>query len=157
VALPALYDPDGGLAFPPTLRNAGSGPRFFVAVQNVSAADVYVWAERNSEGHGTLRFEVTPPDGLAAVVRRVARERPKNVVRAERLAPGVLRVRAVEYDAPAGKAADWEPFPFGPRGSRREVTLRAVFEQPRADRAVKLAVWAGRVASPAYRVVLWNE
>src|SRR6516165_2155031 len=75
------------------------------------------------------RFELTSPGGPADHRRGASRAWPKNVVRAERLAPGGILGRAVEYDAPAGKGPDWESFTFGPRGSRREVTLRAVFEQ----------------------------
>ena len=37
-----------------------------------------------------------------------------------------------------------------------EVTLRAVFEQPRADWNGKLTPWAGRIVSPEYKVVLQN-
>src|SRR5689334_15059241 len=70
VVLPELYGLDGMLTLPPTLRNAGCGLRFVVVVENVSAADVYVWAEGNSEGHGTLSFEVTA-GGKKSVVKRV--------------------------------------------------------------------------------------
>src|SRR3712207_8399196 len=34
---------------------------------------VYVWAEGNSAGHGTLSFEVAGPDGKKAVVKRADR------------------------------------------------------------------------------------
>jgi hypothetical protein len=156
VVLPELYGLDGKLTWPSTLRNAGYGLGFFVVVENVSQADVYVWAEGNSEGHGTLSFEVTGPDGKKAVVKRVPREWSKNIVRLEKLTPGGYHVRAVEYDPPPGKEREWEPFPFGPKGSRVEVTLRAAFEQPKADWNGKLTPWAGRVVSPEYKVVLLN-
>jgi hypothetical protein len=152
VVLPGLYGPDGKLEVPPTLRKAGYGLRFAVVVANASDRDVYVWAEGNSEGHGTLSFEVTGPDGKRVVVRRVAREWGKNILRAEKVAPGGYHVRVVEYDPPAGKDAEWEGFPFG--GADREVTLRAVFEQPKPERGGKLMPWAGRVVSPGYAVRL---
>jgi hypothetical protein len=155
VVLPELYGLDGKLTFPPTLRNAGYGLRFVVAVENVSAADVYVWAEGNSEGHGTLSFEVTT-GGMKSVVKRVEREWSKNVLRLERLAPGGLHARVVEYDAPPNKTAEWGAFPFGAKESKLEVTLRAVFEQKKVDWRGKVTPWAGRVASPEYKVVLWN-
>jgi hypothetical protein len=75
-------------------------------------------------------------------------------VRAERLAPGGMQVRCVEYDPPEGKAAEWEGFPFAPKGGKQEVTLRALFEQTGLAGAGKVAVWAGRVESPQYTVVL---
>jgi hypothetical protein len=155
VVLPALYGPDGKLSVPPTLRKAGYGLRFTVVVANLSAADVYVWAQDNSEGYGTLTFEVAEADGTKAVARRVGREWWKNVLRAEKLAPGGYHVRVVEYDSVPGRTPEWEGFPFG--GANREVTLRAVFEQPKADRAGKLTPWVGRVVSPAYTVRLQNE
>jgi hypothetical protein len=154
VVLPALYGLDGKLSVPPTLRKAGYGLRFAVVVANVSAADVYVWAEDNSEGHGTLTFEVAGADGKPTVVRRVQREWGKNIMRAERLAPGGYHVRVVEYDPVPDRKPEWEGFPFG--GADREMTLRAVFEQPKADWAGKLTPWAGRVVSPAYTVRLQN-
>jgi len=156
VILPELYGLDGKLTWPSTLRNAGYGLRFFAVVENVSKGDVYVWAEENSEGHGTLSFEVTGPDGKKAVVRRTPREWSKNVIRLEKLAPGGYHVRVVEYDGRPGKDRDWEPFPFGPKDSQVEVTLRAVFEQPKADWNGKLAPWAGRAMSPEVKVVLQN-
>jgi hypothetical protein len=125
-----------------------------VVVANVSAADVYVWAEDNSEGYGTLTFEVAETDGTKAVARRVARVWTKNVLRAEKLAPGGYHVRVVEYDPRSGATPEWEGFPFA--GKDRDVTLRAVFEQPKADWGGKLAPWAGRVVSPAYTVRLQN-
>jgi hypothetical protein len=154
VVLPGLYGLDGKLAVPPTLRKAGSGLRFAVVVANVSAADVYVWAEGNSEGYGTLTFEVSGADGKPTVIRRVSRDWWKNIPRAEKVAPGGYHVRVVEYDPVPGGAPEWEGFPFG--GADREVTLRAVFEQPKADWAGKLSPWAGRVVSPAYTVRLQN-
>ncbi len=152
VVLPGLYGLDGKLAAPPTLRQAGYGLRFVVVVENVSAADVYLWAEGNSEGYGTLSFELTGPDGKKVVVRRADRAWGKNVLRLERLAPGGYHVRVVEYDPPAGKDPEWDGFPFA--GKDRDVTLRAVFEQPKADQAGKLTPWAGRVVSPEYAVRL---
>jgi hypothetical protein len=115
---------------------------------------VYVWAEDNSEGHGTLTFEVAGADGTKAVARRVAQAWKKNIVRLEKLAPGGYHVRVVEYDPRPGATPEWEGFPFG--GADREVTLRAVFEQPKADWAGKLTPWAGRVESPTYTVRLQN-
>ena len=156
VVLPELYGLDGKLTWPATLRNAGYGLRFFVVVENVSKEDAHVWAEGNSEGHGTLSFEVTGPGGKRTVVKRVPREWSKNVVRLEKLTPGSYHARAVEYDSLAGKEREREPFPFGPKNSRVEVTLRAVFEQPRADWNGKLTPWAGRIVSPEYKVVLQN-
>lgn len=153
VVLPELYGLDGKATVPPALRKAGYGLRF-VVVENVSAADAYVWAEGNSEGHGTLSFELTEADGTKVVVRRVDRDWTKNILRLEKLAPGGYHVRVIEYDPPAGKATEWEGFPSS--GKDREVTLRAVFEQPKADWAGKLSPWAGRVVSPAYKVKLQN-
>lgn len=155
VVLPALYGLDGKLTHPPTLRNAGYGFRFVVVVENVSPADVYVWAEGNSEGHGTLSFEFEA-GGKKTAVRRIDREWSKNVLRLEKLAPGGLHARVVEYDTPAGKAPQWEAFPFGAKDSQIEATLRAVFEQKKADWNGKLTPWAGRVASPDYKVTLLN-
>jgi hypothetical protein len=156
VVLPELYALDGKLTLPPTLRNAGYGLCLHVLVANVSKEDVYVWAEGNSAGHGILSFEVTGPDGTRTVVKRTPRIWTKNVLRLEKLAPGGYHVRAVEYDALPGKDREWEPFPFGPKDSRVEVTLRAVFEQPKIDSDSKLAVWGGRAVSPACKVVLLN-
>jgi len=152
--LPGLYGLDGKLTVPPTLRKAGYGLRFVVVVENVSAGDVYVWAEGNSAGHGTLSFEVAEAGGANAVVRRVGRVWTKNILRLEKLAPGGYHVRVVEYDPPAGKDPEWEAIPFA--GKDREVTVRAVFEQPKADWGGKLAPWAGRVESPGYTVRLVN-
>lgn len=155
VVLPELYGLDGKLTHPATLRNAGSGLRFVVVVENVSPADVYVWAEGNSEGHGTLPFE-TEAGGKKSTVRRIGREWSKNVIRLEKLAPGGLHARVVEYDTPAGETPQWEALPFGPKDSRLEVTLRAVFEQKKADWGGKLTPWSGRIASPDYKVTLFS-
>jgi hypothetical protein len=155
VALPELYDPDGKLTVPRTLRNAGYGFRFVVAVENVSAADVYLWAESYSEGHRTLSFEVVV-GGSKVVVRRNLPEPSKNILRLELLAPGGVLARVVEYDTVPGKTSEWEAFPFGPKESRVEVTLRAVFEQKKVDWKGKAALWTGRVVSPDYKVVLMN-
>ncbi|QEL16455.1 hypothetical protein [Limnoglobus roseus] len=155
VVLPGLYGLDGTLAHPPTLRNAGYGLRFVVVVENVSPAAVYVWAEGNSEGHGTLSFEVAA-GRAASTVRRVEKEWSKNVVRLERLAPGGLHARVVAYDPPAGAPREWEGWPFGAKDSRVEVTLRAVFEQAKAGAGGKVMPWAGRVVSPEYKVTLLN-
>lgn len=154
VAIPELFDTEGKLALAPTLRNAGHGLRFFVVIENVSSDDVFIWAEGNSEGHGTLSFELEAQDGTKATVTRVEQVWSKNIPRAVRLVPGGQHVRAVDYDPPAGKAADWTPFPFGKRNAGRVMTLRAAFEQ--AKSATKLKVWAGRVTSPACKVVLLN-
>jgi hypothetical protein len=154
VSIPELYDPTGKLDVPRTLRKAGYGLRFYVGIENVSAADVFLWADGNSEGHDSLSFAVSGRGGVRADVRRVGLNWSKNVVRAERLAPGWMQVRCVEYDPPEGKAAEWEGFPFPPNGGKQEVTLRAVFEQQVPDRPGKLAVWAGRVESPEYTIVL---
>ena len=156
IVLPELFGLDGQLALAPTLRNAGYGFRFVVVVENVSAADVFVWAEGNSWGHGALSFEMAAA-GAKTVVRRVERDWSKNIARVERLVPGGHHVRVVEYDAPPGKAAQWEGFPFGAKNTRRDVTLRAVFEQPKADGNGKLQLWAGRVQSAAYKVVLESQ
>lgn len=155
VVLPALYGLDGTLTHPPTLRNAGYGLRFVVVVENVSKADVSVWAEGNSAGHGTLSFEVVA--GKAKLtVRRVEQVWSKNVLRLERLAPGGLHVRVVEYDPPAGTPGQWGTFPFGRKDAKVEVTLRAVFEQAKVDGAGTVTPWAGRVMSPDYTVTLLN-
>jgi predicted DNA-binding protein (UPF0251 family) len=69
--IPELYALDGKLALAPTLRKAGYGFRFVVVVENVSPAPVYFWAEGNSEGHGTLSFEVTGADGSKAAALAV--------------------------------------------------------------------------------------
>jgi hypothetical protein len=150
-----LYGLDGKLALPPTLRNAGYGLRFVVVVENVSAGDVYVWAETNSEGYGSFSFEVTA-GGKKSAVQRIDREWSKNILRLEKIVPGGVHTRVVEYDPPAGKAPQWEPFPFGAKDSQMEVTLRAVFEQKKAVWNGKLAPWSGRVVSPEYKVTLYN-
>lgn len=155
VDLAELYGLDGKLALPPTLRNAGYGLRFVVVVENVSAGDVYLWAESNSEGHGSLSFEVTA-GGKKTAVQRIGRVWSKNILRLEKLGPGAVHTRVVEYDTPVGKAPQWEPFPFGVKNSQLEVTLRAVFEQKKTDGNGKLAPWSGRVASPEYKVTLYN-
>ena len=155
VVLPELYGLDGKLTHPPTLRNAGSGFKFVVVVENLSAAAVFVWAEGHSEGHGTLSFEVEAK-GKRVAVRRLGREWSKNVLRLEKLAPGGLHARVVEYDALTGMTPQWEPFPFGAKDSQLEVTLRAVFEQRKADWNGKLTPWSGRVVSPEYKVTLLN-
>jgi hypothetical protein len=154
-ALPEQCDLDGKLTIRPTLRNAGYGFRFVVAVENVSAADVYVWAESNSEGHGALSFEVIV-GGKKVVVRRNVPDPSKNVLRLERLAPGAVHARVVEYDTLPEKPPQWEAFPFGPKESRMEVTLRAVFEQRKVDWKGKVTPWDGRVVSPEYKIVLMN-
>ena len=155
VVLPELYGLDGKLTHPATLRNAGSGLRFVVVVENVSPADVYVWAEGNSEGHGTLSFEIEA-GGKKTAARRIGQDWSKNILRMEKLAPGGIYARVVEYDTPTGKTSQWEPFPFGAKDSRLEVSLRAVFEQKKADWNGKVAPWAGRVVSPDYKVTLLN-
>jgi hypothetical protein len=161
VVLPELYDPDGKLAWPSTIRNAGYGFKFFVVVENVSTADVYVWAESNSSGSSTLSFEVTDLDGTKTIVKRIPIDFSKNILRAERLAPGGFHVRAIEYDTLPGKTAHWEMFPFGAKDSRKEVTLRAVFEQSKIEllkkeKDEKLAIWSGKVVSAPFKVVLMN-
>lgn len=60
------------------------------------------------------------------------------------------------YDTPTGKTPQWEAFPFGVKGSQLEVSLRAVFEQKKADWNGKIAPWSGRVVSPEYKVTLLN-
>jgi len=157
VVIPELYDLDGSLALAPTLRNAGYGFRFFVVVENVSAVDTYVWAEGNSDGNDTLSFEVIGPDGAKRVIRRTTIDFSKNVPRAARLAPNGFQVWAVNYDPPPDRMAEWDAFPFGAKNTRHEVTLRAVFEQPKKEWGEKLAIWAGRVVSPTYKVVLENQ
>jgi hypothetical protein len=154
VVLPELYNPDGKLAWPSTIRNAGYGFKFFVVVENVSTADLYIWSESNSTGISALSFEVTGPDGARTVVKRIPIDWSKNILRAERIAPGGFHVRAIE-------TPHWENFPFGAKDSRREVTLRAVFEQaryevPKKNEAEKLAIWSGKVVSAPYKVVLLN-
>jgi hypothetical protein len=156
VVIPELYDLDGSLVMAPTLRNAGYGFRFFVVIANVSAADTYVWEERGSEGQGTLSFEVIGPDGTKTVIRRLEQDMSRTP-RVERLAANGFHIRAVEYDPAPPRQREWEAFPFGAKYTRRDVTLRAVFEQPKKDRDAKLSVWEGRVVSPAYKVVLENQ
>jgi hypothetical protein len=157
VVIPELYNPDGKLAWPSTIRNAGYGFKFFVVVENVSKADLYVWAESNSAGDSTLSFEATGPDGIKTIIKRIPIDYAKNIIRAERVAPGGYHVRAIEYDTLPGKTPRWENFPFGAKESRREVTLRAFFEQPKKDLGEKLAIWSGKAVSEAYKVILMNS
>ncbi|VTR95087.1 Uncharacterized protein OS=Pedosphaera parvula (strain Ellin514) GN=Cflav_PD0053 PE=4 SV=1 [Gemmata massiliana] len=146
VVLPELYGLDDKVTHPATLRNVGYGLRFVVVVENVSPENVYVWNEGNSEGHGTLSFEIEA-GGKKTVVSRVGRDWSKNILRLEKLVPGGLHTRVVEYDTLTGKRPQWEAFPFGAKDSRLDVTLRAVFEQKKSDGDAKLTPWAGRVAS----------
>jgi hypothetical protein len=157
VVIPELYHPDGKLLQAPTLRNAGYGLKFFVVVENVSAADLYIWAEGNSVGDSTLSFDVTGSDGVKKLIKRIEQEQSKNFIKAERLAPDGYQVRAIEYDNDPKNTPQWEKFPFGAKYTRREVTLRAIFEQPKKDNGEKLAIWSGKVVSAPCKVVLENE
>ena len=116
---------------------------------------MYLWAESNSEGHGTLSFEVEA-GGTKTAVKRIGQDWSKNILRLEKLAPGGLHTRVVEYDTLTGKTPQWEAFPFGAKGSQLEVTLRAALEQKKADGNGKIALWSGRVVSPEYKVTLLN-
>jgi hypothetical protein len=161
VVIPELYDPDGKLAWQPTIRNAGYGLHFFVVVENVSNTDVYVWAEGNSAGYSTVSFEATGPEGGKTIIKREPIVWGKNIIRAERVIPGGYHVRSIEYDTLPGKTPQWESFPFGAKESRREVTLQAIFEQskveqPRKDKDEKLTIWSGRIVSIPLKVILMN-
>jgi hypothetical protein len=156
MVIPDLFDTEGKLAIPSTLRIAGYGFRFYVVVENVSNVDQFVWAEDNSSGQGTLSFEVEVAGKPKVVIRRIEQDWSKNVFRAERLPPGGLHVRAIEHDPPSNKASEWERFPFGPKNTRNEVTLRAVFEQKKPNSGEKLSIWAGRIVSESRKVILWN-
>jgi hypothetical protein len=156
VVIPELYNPDGKLAWPSTIRNAGYGFKFFVVVGNISKADSYVWAESNSAGDSTLSFELTGPDGIKTIIKRIPIDYAKNIIRAERVAPGGFHVRAIEYDTLPGKTPQWESFPFGAKESRREATLQAIFEQPKKGLGEKLAIWSGKVVSAPCKIVLMN-
>jgi hypothetical protein len=68
VSIPELYGLTGKLESPRTLRKAGYGLRFYVVIENVSAADAYLWAEGNSEGHETVSFTVSGPGAAEAKV-----------------------------------------------------------------------------------------
>ena len=125
-------------------------------MENVSNADLYGWAESNSAGDSTLSFEATGPDGIKTIIKRIPIDYAKNIIRAERVAPGGFHIRAIEYDTLPGKTPQWENFPFGAKESRREVTLRAIFEQPKRGGGEKLAVWSGKAVSEAYKVILMN-
>jgi len=153
MVLPELYGHDGKLSMPPTLRKAGYGFRFIVVVENLLAEDVFVWADGNSAGHGTLSFEITEADGKKSIVHRIEREWWKNVIRAEKLVPHGLHARVIEYDPLPGKSPEWEAFPF--RDKNHEVTMRAVFEQAEV-KGGKLKLWAGKTVSDARKVMLWN-
>jgi hypothetical protein len=154
LVLPELYGPDGRLSMPPTLRKAGFGLRFVVVVENLSAEDLYVWAEGNSAGHGTLSFEFTDADGKKTATHRIEQVWSKNVIRAEKLVPHGLHARVIEYDPPVGKSPQWESFPF--RDKNHEVTMRAVFEQAEV-KGEKLKLWSGKAVSEPKKVMLWNS
>jgi hypothetical protein len=155
IAIPELFGVVGKLEFPPTFRDSGfGGIQFNVVVENVSAADVYLWSEWCSAGYDSLTFEVSTADGAKSVARRAPREWSKNINRAERLLPGGFQVRAVQYDISMDKSPHWEGVPFSAKETQRVVTLRAVFERPKNEG--KLDTWAGRIVSQPYKVVLWS-
>ena len=142
---------------PRTLWNAGYGQPFYVVAENISSASLNLWAEGNSEGYGTVSFEVTDAAGVKTVVRKVDREWRKNIIQGERLMPGGLQVRAIRYASESGKESEWEKFPFSMKEPGKEVTLRAVFEQKAADWSEKLKPWAGKAVSAPVKVVLRTQ
>jgi len=151
IDIPELYK-DGHPAVPRTLLSRYKDAHFYVVITNTSTAPVYLWHEGNSNGYETLSFEVTDESGKKSVVRRKSMAWSKNIPFAQRLAPNQTCAREIHYNG-----ATWDKLPFPASIGKKKVTLSAVFEQTPLKNASRFGLWAGKVASEPYEVVLQNE
>ena len=168
IAIPQIWWANNDRPVQRSLLNQQSDAHFQVVIENVSSTPVFLTNEGNSEGWGTLSFEVVLPNGKVMKIDRQMIDWSANVLTFDKLEPGDCMTReiyfatdkqyyyATKHSRPLEQ--EWTPnFPFPDGGHDITVTLRAIFEQKLPDGAEnKWGEWIGRVVSPDYQIVLSN-
>lgn len=131
---------------------ADADPRgFFVVLTNLSKKPQAVWKDGNSWGYQIISFNLMLADGKSYTVSRRDRNFGRN-------GPGMFVIEPGEHEIyPVLLNDDWEVQPPLPKEHEMTIALKAVYDVPKTDEALKYGVWSGRIESRSYNWVLMQK